>query len=174
MQSCGKLGPRARSRLPALERGRRSCQKSRDLTRKRDQIMLRESTSKNQPQRVSQHSGTPLGVGTSHRHFDTQDSPRPELREATTFPHVVFSAARGGGYTQMALSPGTPKLESRNCPCWSPGTLEAHNSQLQSLIATRSKPKLQPLLRSFQCRVALYNRILGRGQFLTFNGRESN
>ncbi len=36
---------------------------------------------------------------------------------------------------------GVPKL-SRNCPGWSPGTLGAHNSRLQSLIATRSKPKL--------------------------------
>jgi hypothetical protein len=57
----------------------------------------------------------------------------------------------------MALFPGTPKLESRNCPetvpvgvpklsrnCpgWSPGTLGAHNSGLQSPIKARSEPKL--------------------------------
>jgi hypothetical protein len=30
----------------------------------------------------------------------------------------------------MALFPGTPKLESRNCLGWSPGTLGGHNSQL--------------------------------------------
>jgi exonuclease III len=36
--------------------------------------------------------------------------------EATTFPHIVFSAMLRGGYIQMALFPGTPKLESRNCP----------------------------------------------------------
>jgi hypothetical protein len=36
---------------------------------------------------------------------------------------------------------GVPKL-SRNCPGWSPETLGAHNSWLQSLIATRSKPNL--------------------------------
>jgi hypothetical protein len=40
----------------------------------------------------------------------------PDSGEATTFPHIVFSAARGGGYIQMAQIPGTPKLESRNCP----------------------------------------------------------
>jgi hypothetical protein len=62
--------------------------------------------------------------------------------EATTFPHIVFSAALHGGYIQMALFPGTPKLESRNCPDWSPGTLGAHNSRLQSPIAMRSEPKL--------------------------------
>jgi hypothetical protein len=36
--------------------------------------------------------------------------------EATTFPLIVFSAALHRGYIQMALFPGTPKLESRNCP----------------------------------------------------------
>jgi len=35
--------------------------------------------------------------------------------EATTFPHIVFSATLSGGYIQMALFPGTPKLESRTC-----------------------------------------------------------
>ncbi len=44
----------------------------------------------------------------------------PDLREATTFPLIVFSATPHGGYIQMALFPGTPqggvpKL-SRNCP----------------------------------------------------------
>jgi hypothetical protein len=40
----------------------------------------------------------------------------PDSGEATTFPHIVFSAARRQGYIQMAQIPGTPKLESRNCP----------------------------------------------------------
>jgi hypothetical protein len=40
----------------------------------------------------------------------------PDSGEATTFPHIVFSATLRGGYIQMALFPGTPKLESRNCP----------------------------------------------------------
>jgi hypothetical protein len=34
---------------------------------------------KNQPHEVSLAFGTPLGVGTSHGHFDTQDSTRPGL-----------------------------------------------------------------------------------------------
>jgi hypothetical protein len=48
-------------------------------------------------------------------------------------------------YIQMALFPGTPKLESRNCPEIVPGgvpTLGAHNSRLLGLIATRSQPNL--------------------------------
>jgi len=39
----------------------------------------------------------------------------PDSGEATTFPHIVFSTALGGGYIQMALFPGTPKEESQNC-----------------------------------------------------------
>jgi hypothetical protein len=40
----------------------------------------------------------------------------PDSGEATTFPHIVFSVPLHGDYIQMALFPGTPKLESRNCP----------------------------------------------------------
>jgi hypothetical protein len=40
----------------------------------------------------------------------------PDSGEATTFPRIVFSTAPHGSYIQMALFPGTPKLESRNCP----------------------------------------------------------
>ncbi len=36
--------------------------------------------------------------------------------EATTFPYIVYFVALHGGYIQMALFPGTPKLESRNWP----------------------------------------------------------
>ncbi len=36
--------------------------------------------------------------------------------EATTFPHIVFSASLRGTYIRMAFYPETPKGESRNCP----------------------------------------------------------
>jgi hypothetical protein len=36
---------------------------------------------------------------------------------------------------------GVPKL-SRNCPDWTPKTLNRHNSRLPTWIATRSQPKL--------------------------------
>jgi hypothetical protein len=39
----------------------------------------------------------------------------PDSGEATTFPLIVFSTALRRDYIQMALFPGTPKLESRNC-----------------------------------------------------------
>jgi hypothetical protein len=81
-----------------------------------------------------------LGQATGTLTHKTHHSPDSE--EATTFPHIVFSATLRGGYMQMTLFPGTPKLDSRNCPGWSPGTLNAHNSWPQSLITMRSKPKL--------------------------------
>ncbi len=45
---------------------------------------------------------------------DTQDSPRPELGEATIFPLIVYSVTLHGGHIQMAFCPGTPAWESRN------------------------------------------------------------
>ncbi len=74
----------------------------------------------------------------------------------------------------MAQIPGTPKMESRICPGGTPRTLNRHNSRLQSWIATRSKPKLQPLSRSFQRHVAHSNRMSRRHRFPTFSGWESN
>ncbi len=40
----------------------------------------------------------------------------PDSREAPTFPLIVFFAPLHRGYIEVALFPGTPKLESRNCP----------------------------------------------------------
>ncbi len=55
----------------------------------------------------------------------------PNLGEAATFPLIVFFAAPHEGYIQMALFPGTPKVESRNypeiVPVWTPETLGNHN-----------------------------------------------
>jgi len=98
----------------------------------------------------------------------------PNSREATTFSHIIFSAAGRGGYIRMAQIPGTPEMESRNCPGGTLETLNRHNSRLQSWIATRSKPKLYPSSRFFQRHVAHSNRTLERGRFPTFSGRESN
>jgi hypothetical protein len=44
----------------------------------------------------------------------------------------------------MAQIPGTPEIESRNCPGGTPETLNRHNSRLRSWIATRSKPSCSP------------------------------
>jgi hypothetical protein len=55
-----------------------------------------------------------LGQATGTLTHKTHHS--PDSGEATTFPHIVFSVPHFGDYIQMALFPGTPKLESRNCP----------------------------------------------------------
>ncbi len=58
-----------------------------------------------------------IGVGTSHGLTQIHLTHHgPDSGEATTFPLIIFSAASRGGYIQMALFPGTPKVESRNCP----------------------------------------------------------
>jgi hypothetical protein len=44
----------------------------------------------------------------------------------------------------MAHFVGTPKMESRNCPGWTPGTLNGHNSRLWSPIATGLNQSCSP------------------------------
>jgi hypothetical protein len=69
---------------------------------------------------INSHSGTPLGVGTSHGHFGPRDTSRPGPQEyATTILPIVYSVTLGGTHARMSLflgTPGTPRLESRNCP----------------------------------------------------------
>jgi hypothetical protein len=60
--------------------------------------------------------GHPWVLGQATGTLDHETHHGPNSREATTFPHIVFSAPRFGDYIQMALLPRTPKLESRNCP----------------------------------------------------------
>jgi len=65
--------------------------------------------------------GHPWVLGQAAGTLDHETHHGPDSGEATTFPHIVFSAPRFGDYIQMALFPGTPKLESRNCPETVPG-----------------------------------------------------
>jgi hypothetical protein len=60
--------------------------------------------------------GHPWVLGQATSTLDHETHHGPDSGEATTFPHIVFSALHFGDYIQMALFPGTPKLESRNCP----------------------------------------------------------
>jgi len=58
-----------------------------------------------------------FGVGTSHGQPRTHLTHHgPDSREATTFPHIVFSALLRRSHIRMALFPKTPKGESQNCP----------------------------------------------------------
>jgi hypothetical protein len=60
--------------------------------------------------------GHPWVLGQATGTLDQKTHHGPDSGEATTFPHIVFSTMLRGDYIQMALFPGTPKLESWNCP----------------------------------------------------------
>ncbi len=74
-----------------------------------------ESASKTNHKRVNSHSGTPLGVGTSHGHFDTLDSPRPELKGSHHLPQysILYSSSPrlhiNGSFSRDSPG-GVPKL----------------------------------------------------------------
>jgi hypothetical protein len=63
----------------------------------------------------------PWVLGQATGTLDHETHHGPDSGEATTFPHIIFSAMLRWGYIQIALFPGTPKLESRNCPEIVPG-----------------------------------------------------
>jgi hypothetical protein len=116
-------GVEGRAKSPGIKLGRRTIRSSLILHPKQTTkwlVYIREH-----PWVLGQATGT----------LDHKTHHGPNSREATTFPHIVFSAPHFEDYIQMALFfPGLPS--------WSPGTLGAHNSRVQSLIATRSEPNL--------------------------------
>jgi len=91
---------------------------------------------------VSSHSGTPLGVGTSHGHFGPRDTPRPGLGGSHhLLPYSILCDTpprlHPNGFFSRDSQVGVPKL-SRNWPGWSLGTLGGHNSRLPGLNQTCS------------------------------------
>jgi hypothetical protein len=128
---------------------------------------------------VSSHSGTPLSVGTSHGHFGPRDTPRPGPREyATTILPIVYSLTLGSTHARVSLFPGTPGLESRNCPKIVLGGVPGIWDLITPDCGVRSQRGLNqtcsPRRDLFQRRIALLIRRSGRGRFPTFSGRESN
>jgi hypothetical protein len=55
-----------------------------------------------------------LGQATSTLDHKTHHG--PDSGDATTIPHIVYSATLRESHIQMAQIPGTPEMESRNCP----------------------------------------------------------
>jgi len=114
---------------------------------------------------VSSHSGhlwvlwQATGTLTHNTHHG------PDSGETTTFPHIVFSAMLCGGYIQMALFPGTPKLESRNCPETDPVGV----SRLWTLVTPNCKVwSQQGLNQSYSPRRDLSNAM----SYSQFGGQE--
>jgi len=92
----------------------------------------------------------PFSVGTSHgRPWIHLTHHGPDSEKATTFPHILFSALLHGSHIRMALFPGTPKEESRNCP-----GLNSRDFGISYLLAPTSdwsevSTKVVALLESF-------------------------
>jgi hypothetical protein len=79
MLNCRKLKLGGRSRLPALKGWEGRARSLGIRLGRRTIIFLHDLASKTNYKRVSSHSRTLLGVGTSHGHLDSLDSPRPRL-----------------------------------------------------------------------------------------------
>jgi hypothetical protein len=58
-----------------------------------------------------------FGVGTSHGLTRTHMTHHgPDSGGVTTILPIVFSALLRHAHTQVVVCPGTPKVQSRNCP----------------------------------------------------------
>jgi hypothetical protein len=119
---------------------------------------LCESASKNQPHEVSLAFGTPLGVGTSHGHLDTQDSPRPGFGGSHHLPpYSIFCSS------PWRLHPnGTNSWDSRNgVPKWSPEIVLAGLLELWTDITPDCRVRSQQgLNQSCSPRRDLFNAML--------------
>ncbi len=118
------------------------------------------------------HSGHPWVLGQATGTLTHKTHHGPNSGEATTFPHIVFSTPLHGDYIQMALFPGTPKLESRNCPeivpvgvpkLWELITLDCRVGSQRGLnqICSSLRELFNAMLHSrFGCREEVDSRLL--------------
>ncbi len=65
-------------------------------------------------------------------------------------------------------------MSPKNFKIQTPTTLEPYNFLCRPPIEVRFQEKLYPLLKSFQGYMACHLNACNLGQFLTFNGQESN
>jgi hypothetical protein len=83
--------------------------------RKNDKHQLFTHTCKNQTTSWLMHNLSVFGVRTNHRQTRTHKTHHgPDLKEATTFPLILYFVLGHGTITQMAFCLRTPKRESRN------------------------------------------------------------
>jgi hypothetical protein len=111
------IGTWCRSQLPALKGGERGVLKASGIRLWRGTLL---SYSVLHPKPTTSWLELilhPFGVGTIHGRPRTHLTHHgPDSGEATTFPHIVFSALLHRAHAQMTFCPKTPKVESRNCP----------------------------------------------------------
>jgi hypothetical protein len=97
-------GVEGRARSPGIRLGRRTSRSS---------LILHSKQTTKWLVYIQEH---PWVLGQATGTLDHKTHHGPDSGEATTFSHIVFFAPHFGDYIQTALFPGTPKLESRNCP----------------------------------------------------------
>jgi hypothetical protein len=89
------------------------------------------------------HSWNIFGARTNHGQTRTHKTHHgPDLREAITFPLIVFYVLGHGACTQMLVCLGTPKLGPKILEIGPFTTLEAHNFLCRLLIEVRFEIKL--------------------------------
>jgi len=175
MLSCGKLELEGRSRFPALKGGKRGVIEVSGNRLGRGTIMLLHGLASKTNTSWLELILHPFGVVTSHgRPWTHLTHHGPNSGEATTFPHIVFSALLRGSHIRMALFPGTPKEESWNCP-----RLNSRGFRHSYLLAPTSDwsevwTKVVALFEIFPIPYRTPSENVERGRFPTFSGWESN
>ncbi len=101
---------KAHSLTRSTLKGWRGVLELRDGTRKSDKkFSYSLEYASNQPTRWLILCWSTFGARTSHGRFWTHKTHHGlDSGEATTFPHIVYSAPLHEGYIQMAFCPGTP------------------------------------------------------------------
>ncbi len=112
-RNCSKF--KARSQLLALKGVERHAEAPR-WDQEEGQALVTHLNLYQTNQQVGQFTfWNTLGARTSHRQPWTHKTHHGmDSREATTFPHIIFSMSLRDTYIQMVFCPGTPKEESQN------------------------------------------------------------
>jgi hypothetical protein len=116
------LGLGGRSRLPALK-GVEGRARSPGIKLGRDQAIWSRTCIQNQHKLVRTRSACIRCWDKPRANSDSHDTPRPGLGKCHHHPPgvitilpIVFSALLRRTHTQVVVCPGTPKVQSRNCP----------------------------------------------------------
>ncbi len=119
------------------------CWSSGIRTKKSDKLHLLTQTCIKPTTKWLVHILEYLGARTSHGQLWTHKTHHgPDSGEATTFPHIVFSAPFHNTCIQMTFVPRLPRRSPETVPVWTPSTLRRHNSLPRPPIGMRSQAKL--------------------------------
>jgi hypothetical protein len=136
-----------------------------DGTRKSDkQFSYSLESVSNQPTRWLVLCWNTFGARTRHWRLRTHKNHHgPDSEEATTFPHIIYSAPLHKGYIQMAFCLETPERESRNCHGWNSRNFGGLYLRAQTSDQDKVWNKVAALVESFPtvCRTPLARTEIG-------------